>query len=226
MICDALKRLGFRSTEEVRRSLVPRKASRGRAGLGKQAIAAMYEDYKKLNSLAKAGKIYGRSRQAMFDIFRSHGLKLNARKFQERVRWNGEVFTPGKNGYLRGTRGDRRPLHKRIWESIHGPVPPGCQVTFKDGNKRNFDNSNLECLPFREVTLLHYRRIFPERANLTREERHQFWKGYYREYARKRSAAWVSRGLRSDGLARRGPPKTIRRQTKLLLSANERLALI
>jgi hypothetical protein len=34
--------------------------------------------------------------------------------------------------------------HVRIWEEAHGPVPSGCVVHFKDGNKRRVRLSNLE----------------------------------------------------------------------------------
>lgn len=33
--------------------------------------------------------------------------------------------------------------HRLIWEQHNGPVPEGCIVTFRDGNKRNFDPDNL-----------------------------------------------------------------------------------
>lgn len=34
-------------------------------------------------------------------------------------------------------------LHRVVWEEHNGPVPEGCVVTFKDGNKANCDISNL-----------------------------------------------------------------------------------
>lgn len=36
------------------------------------------------------------------------------------------------------------PKQRVIWEQHHGPIPQGCIVVFKDGNKRNFDIDNLE----------------------------------------------------------------------------------
>lgn len=35
---------------------------------------------------------------------------------------------------------------RTIWEKLHGPVPEGFVVTFKDGNNRNFVPSNLELI--------------------------------------------------------------------------------
>ena len=36
-----------------------------------------------------------------------------------------------------------RPVHRIVWEEAHGPIPPGMMVGFKDGNKDNFELSNL-----------------------------------------------------------------------------------
>ena len=33
--------------------------------------------------------------------------------------------------------------HRLIWEQANGPIPEGCIVIFKDGNKQNFDLNNL-----------------------------------------------------------------------------------
>lgn len=36
--------------------------------------------------------------------------------------------------------------HRLIWEAEHGPIPKGCIITFKDGNRQNFDIDNLACI--------------------------------------------------------------------------------
>ena len=38
------------------------------------------------------------------------------------------------------------PVHVLIWREAHGPVPPDHAVRFKDGDRRNFDLANLECI--------------------------------------------------------------------------------
>lgn len=50
-----------------------------------------------------------------------------------------------KNPY---TKAKTRYKHKHIviWEQLHGPVPNGHVVTFVDGDKRNFDPSNLRLI--------------------------------------------------------------------------------
>lgn len=36
--------------------------------------------------------------------------------------------------------------HQLIWSEAHGPIPPRHIVVFKDGDRRNFDLANLECI--------------------------------------------------------------------------------
>jgi hypothetical protein len=200
-VSQVAKRCVPMTAEEVRRAVARAvlKNSRGRAGLPGYVVQAMYVDYCRLKSLAKTGRLYSRTRQAMYDIFRSHGLQLQAKKFHDRWVWRGEFFTPGKRGYLRGTAGDRRALHVRMWVEENGPVPPGHQVTFLNGDYRDFRPENLDCLPMRDVTLIHYRRLYPERANWTPAERKDFWRAHYLDRYKRMAAAFVARGLRCDG---------------------------
>lgn len=44
------------------------------------------------------------------------------------------------------TKRDYRLVHHLVWQSVHGEIPKGCYVVFLDGNKSNFDISNLACL--------------------------------------------------------------------------------
>lgn len=41
-------------------------------------------------------------------------------------------------------------IHRINWEAVHGPIPKGHMVIFRDGNKRNVAVENLECISFRE----------------------------------------------------------------------------
>ena len=41
---------------------------------------------------------------------------------------------------------DWKAVHLIVWEEVHGPVPPGHCVTFKDGDKQNIVIGNLECI--------------------------------------------------------------------------------
>lgn len=52
-----------------------------------------------------------------------------------------------KNGYVYvKVEGERKmvPKHRHVYEQHFGPIPAGHNVTFRDGNRRNCDISNLE----------------------------------------------------------------------------------
>lgn len=47
------------------------------------------------------------------------------------------------------SRGGKK-LHRDAWALAFGPIPDGCHIHHRDGNPRNNQLSNLECLPARE----------------------------------------------------------------------------
>lgn len=194
--------------ERTRRQLIAamKKNGAGRRGLPRDCVLFMYEDYKRVGSLSKVARLYRRTRQSMWDLFKRRHLPMNERKFGARILFDGKVWTPMKGGYFRETisREKRRLLHHVIWEKRTGRrIAKGYQVTFANGDSTDFSSRNLLCLPIAEVSLLHYRRRFRERAHLTATERREWWKEHYRSYAARRSADWVAKGLRSDGKPRK-----------------------
>lgn len=46
-------------------------------------------------------------------------------------------------------------VHRKVWESAHGPIPPGCIIHHIDGNGRNNNLDNLMLLTRSEHTRLH-----------------------------------------------------------------------
>nr|WP_297500549.1 HNH endonuclease signature motif containing protein [Ferrovum sp.] len=66
------------------------------------------------------------------------------------TRVNAEGFLEQKIKKQSGTRRWKR-VHVLLWEAINGPIPKGFIVTFKDGNKRNFDQSNLQLISRAEM---------------------------------------------------------------------------
>ena len=69
-----------------------------------------------------------------------------------------QVFN-GKTYFLyRGekyfSKGTKR-LHRVVWEFYNGKIPAGYQIHHKDGNPKNNDISNLECIPFTEHFEMH-----------------------------------------------------------------------
>lgn len=124
----------------------------GRRGLPREWVLQMYEDYKLLGSLAKAGARHGRTRQSMFGLFKYHGLELNHKQFRAVIVYKGRKYSKDDQGYYRDTvfRSSRHTpktyLHRRIWIEARGPVPNGYTLMFKDGDRTNCRLENLECV--------------------------------------------------------------------------------
>jgi hypothetical protein len=66
------------------------------------------------------------------------------------TRVNVEGFLEQKIKKQNGTRRWKR-VHVLLWEADNGPIPKGFIVTFKDGNKRNFDPLNLQLVSRAEI---------------------------------------------------------------------------
>jgi hypothetical protein len=112
-------------------------------------VAAMYAMYKKgpdgnPMSLAAIGKIYKKSRQAVYDVFHTRGYQLRSKEMKGLQIIDGIKFSFMKGGYLRGTtpRG-RMSMQKYVWEKCRGRVPSGYVIHHKDGNRENNNIENL-----------------------------------------------------------------------------------
>lgn len=77
------------------------------------------------------------------------------------VRWTGKKAASGavsqkKNDYqyIKTEDGKWILLHHYVWEQVHGPIPPGCKVTFLDGNIQNVSLENLALVSNAEQMIL------------------------------------------------------------------------
>lgn len=56
-------------------------------------------------------------------------------------------FRVGRKGYgywyIRTEKGNWEVLHRLIWEAVHGPIPHGCNIQFKDNDTNNVNTENL-----------------------------------------------------------------------------------
>lgn len=52
--------------------------------------------------------------------------------------------------------------HRHLYEQVHGAIPEGYIIIFKDGNKLNFDINNLQAITKRENMLRNSIQRFPE----------------------------------------------------------------
>lgn len=108
-------------------------------------VNTMYALYLDGRSLAAIGKIYGKTRQAIYDMFRSRGYELRHKPLKGLMIIDGFQFTETKGGYLRGTVSGRRILaHQYVWEKANGAIPADVVLHFKDNDPKNITIDNLE----------------------------------------------------------------------------------
>jgi RNA polymerase sigma factor (sigma-70 family) len=119
----------------------------GRRGLPRSVVELMYADYLRLKSISKTGKLWHRTRQAVWEILSTAGFRLNARpRKREALEHGGLVYRrSAKGGFYRCTISHRRLLHHVLWEEVYGPVPEGSEIIFIDGDKENVTIDNLRC---------------------------------------------------------------------------------
>jgi|GEM_PF-3505190 len=123
-------------------------------------VAAMYAMYRrgpdgKPKSLAEVGNMYRKTRQAIYDVFRTRGYKLRSKPVKPFVIVGGRKFTARNDGYWRATSGDRKQLHVYVWEKFNGKLPIGCGIHHKDKDRSNNNIANLVCLTVKEISSKH-----------------------------------------------------------------------
>ena len=91
----------------------------------------------------------GKTRQAIYDTFRSRRYPLRSKQYKGLQVLDGIRFTLAKNGHLRGTLPDGRRvmMHWYVWERVHGPIPAGHCIYHVDKNPTNNALENLAILP-------------------------------------------------------------------------------
>lgn len=115
-------------------------------------VAEMYDAYQDGMSLERVAKLYGVTRQAVYDVFRSRGYKLRKKKQKGLTEALGTTWTLDGAGFLRGTLdGKRTYLHKEIWIRANGPLPAKHVILHRDGDKTNNALENLELLPMSQM---------------------------------------------------------------------------
>ena len=58
--------------------------------------------------------------------------------------------------------------HRKVWEEHYGPIPKGYSIVFLDGDKTNYDISNLACLSKNEIARMNQNHLFTSNADLTK----------------------------------------------------------
>ncbi len=104
----------------------------------------MYEQYKKGFSLEEVGKMFGMTRQSVYDGFKRRGYVLRKKMPLPFQTFNNIRFTKGNHGYYKRTDKDRGLMHRYVWEYYNGPIPEGWDIHHKNGKKGDNRIENLE----------------------------------------------------------------------------------
>ena len=121
-------------------------------------VDAMYSLYQAGKSLAQVADVFGVTRQSVYAVFKSRGIKCRAKRFLESILYNGDKYTPGKGGYYRRTRRNGHAetlLHRQMWIDAHGSIPVGHEIHHRDFDRQHNELSNFECLPKSDHTRLY-----------------------------------------------------------------------
>lgn len=104
----------------------------------------MYSEYKKGFSLSEVGRMYGISRQSVYDGFKCRNFKMREKKKLPFLVFNEIKFTLRNNGYYGRTDEDRELMHRYVWKYYNGKIPDNHEVHHIDHNKANNNINNLE----------------------------------------------------------------------------------
>jgi hypothetical protein len=106
----------------------------------------MYSHYLEGYSLSEIGKMFGVTRQSVYEGFRCRGYKLREKKKLPFLTFNGVKFTLRNNGYYGRTDGDRELMHRYVWRYYKGDIPISYDIHHKNHNKADNDINNLELI--------------------------------------------------------------------------------
>lgn len=135
---------------------------------------------------------YGRSAKEMAELLNStFGTSYTPEQIKDcraRNHWDSGLtghFEKGHTPHNKGCKGSIRKdtdgyLYKKVaepnkwrllhvlnWEAVHGPVPPGHAVIFKDQNRENCDVSNLLLVSRGELAVMNKRKLITENPEAT-----------------------------------------------------------
>jgi len=106
-------------------------------------------------SFSQIAKIMGGTRQSIYDMCRLRAeYKPRKKKDADCQIFNGVKYTKRSNGYYLSTVGDRRLMHRDVWEFYNGELPDNFDVHHIDHDRSNNNIENLQALPKDEHTRL------------------------------------------------------------------------
>jgi hypothetical protein len=111
-----------------------------------EEITQRYKKYQKGYSLAEVGKMFGVSRQSVYECFKIRNLKLREKKKLECQYYNDIKFTPQSNGYYRMSFGNRELMHRVVWKKEKGKIPKNFDVHHINHDRTDNRIENLELI--------------------------------------------------------------------------------
>lgn len=121
-----------------------------------EQAAQMYALYRQGFSCTEVGERFGRSRQAVWEMFKRRGWDLRPRPpARPTVEFAGRKFSIRDTGYYAATDGDRALMHRVVWWLAHGPIPDDWDVHHINHDRTDNRLENLQALPKADHTRLH-----------------------------------------------------------------------
>ena len=121
----------------------------------KEIYSEMYEDYLAGFSMQKIAEKYHISRQSVFKAFKIRGFQLRGPNFRPYQIYDGMKFTLRNTGYYSLSLGDRKLMHRYVYEKEVGPIPEGYDIHHINEDKSDNRIENLECLSKADHTRLY-----------------------------------------------------------------------
>jgi len=124
-----------------------------------QKADAMYALYLQGATVRMVGAAFGVANSTVTKVFAQRGFPARRPTPRPYIRFKDNKYAIGKNGYYATTHGTpRRYLHRDVWEAANGPIPPGCQIHHRNGDKTDYRLENLALTQDRAYHFVHHRR--------------------------------------------------------------------
>lgn len=136
-------------------------------------ISKAYGLYQCGMSLSQVAPRFNVNRKMLHYFFKKYGLKCRSLKKLPTIReYKGEKYSYSQKNEWRKTKGDRKLLHRQMWEDLNGPLTDSQEIIFLDGNKANV---SIENLSVRTISENVKERGFINNQHTKKKEVEEYW---------------------------------------------------